>query len=389
MNHFNRKKISDYIIYFPFLWVFTGLFSYPNGDKLIVLFVLLAAITSVCSYGIESIFENIKKNKLLWFLGVHSLLSIIAKVYYGYGSSVMRGLFSLFIFLAILPPTLTEKINLKYFIFIGACTSFIYVMVQTFIFDQGRAWSINPIPYATFIACLCILSFYYLLQSKLLKQIVLWSFTFLLTIIPLLYSQSRGLWLALTIMMLVVIAKAFFNRKSSIYLIIPFLLASSFASYFSQDKITNRIDHTKKEIHEIMTGNLNTSIGKRFQMWKAGWILSKQSPIIGLGDAHVEYKKSLADKNIISSAIIKYAHYHNQYLNDFVKYGVIGLCLLLLSILLPFYYLKKYQTEYTWPGFLIIGIFVIASLTDVPFQQSQPLIFYFAMMHVFLSHKRT
>lgn len=385
MFNLSSKNLLDNLILLPLLWSFTGMFLYPDGRKLMVILVLLSAFSSVYSYGIKQVIENIKANKLIWILGLYSMFAILAKTYYGYSSSLMRGLICLFIYLAIFPSSLLNKVNFKYLILLGTLTSCVYVLYQTLVLNLDRMWTINPIPYATFSASLSIIAFYYLLQSKTIKHCLLWLSTFIAAVTPLLYSQSRGLWLALAAIMLVVIIKSLISYKKSVYLLLPFILASVSAYYLSHDKITERIDRTKIEIEEIMQGNLDTSIGLRLQMWKAAIILSKESVLIGLGDQHSDYKQQLVEQKIISQPVVKFTHYHNQFLNELVKYGIIGLSLLLFSIFLPFYYLKKNNNQYTWPGILIISVYIIASLTDVPFQHAQTLTFYFVVMYLLSS----
>lgn len=385
MHSLNKQKVIDYLILLPVLWAFTGMFLYPNGRKLMVVLVLISAIASFYSYGIKSILENIKTNKIVWLLGAYSLFALLAKTHYGYSSSLMRGLICLLVYLAVFPPSLTTKIDVKHLIVIGAISSFIFVMIQTFIFNHGRmGWGINPIPYATYSASLSILSFYYLLQSKELRSCILWLSTFTMAVIPLMYSQSRGLWVALSVVMVIAILKSLVSYKKSLYLLGPFIIFCAAAIFFSAEKIEQRIDLTQAEVQQIMAGNLETSIGWRLQMWKAGGLLAGESPIIGLGDKHLAYKQELAEQDIISQKTVQFTHYHNQFLNDLVKYGIVGLGLLLLTILLPLYYLKKNNNEYTWPGFLIIATFIIASLTDVPFQHAQTLTLYFIMIYFFV-----
>ena len=387
MFKLTSQKILDTIILLPLLWSFTGLFLYENGKKLLVVLVLLSIVSSIYSYGVKSIFHNIKSNKLIWVLGAYSIFSLFAKTYYGYSSSLARGLICLFLFITVFPPSLAKKINIKHLIILGTLTSFIFVMVQTFILGKGRMWDINPIPYATFITSLSVVSFYYLLQSKSLKQGGLWFVTFTAAVIPLLYSQSRGLWLALIIVIIALTIKTILNNKKLTYLLIPIMFTSGIAYYVSHDKISQRIHQTTIEVEQIMKGNLDTSIGLRLQMWKAALILSQESPLIGLGNTHKIYKEELAQQKIISPSVVKFTHYHNQFLSDLVKYGIVGLALLLLSIILPCYYLKKNNNEYTIPGLSIVAVFVIASLTDVPFQHAQTLTFYFLTIYL-LSLKR-
>ena len=95
----------------------------------------------------------------------------------------------------------------------------------------------------------------------------------------------------------------------------------------------------------------------------------------------------MAKKGIISNQAVKFTHYHNQFLNELVKYGLIGLILLLLSIIYPLYYLKKNNDENTWPGMIIIFIFILGSLTDVPYQHAQTFMFYFIFLYLTLGNQ--
>jgi O-antigen ligase len=378
-----KNKLFNLVILLPIFWTFTGMFLYPNGKKAIVALILISAITSIFLYGFKNISSNLKYNKLLWLLAAFSVFAIAADFYYGYSSSQLRAFISLYVYLSIFPTQLNSKINLRVLTVLGAATSLIYLLIQMLVYNNyGRMWNINPIPYTTFVASIAIISIYFLLHSNTFKQRTLWLVTFMATLAPLFYSQARGLWLALTIAILLLAIKSVINNKKSIFLLIALLPIIAISSYSMSGKLIQRFERTKIEIHQIMNGNLNTSIGLRLQLWQAAIYLTGDSPIIGLGGSHMERKKELAEQNIISPSIIHFSHYHNQFLNALVKYGVIGLSLLLCSIFLPVYYFFKNDSKYKWPGFLTVLIFVIASLTDVPFQHAQPLIFYFVVMYI-------
>ncbi|HEY7867531.1 MAG TPA: O-antigen ligase family protein, partial [Psychromonas sp.] len=273
--------------------------------------------------------------------------------------------------------------NLRLLTVLGAATSLIYLLIQMVVYNNyGRDWNINPIPYTTFVASIAIISIYFLLQSKTFKQRSLWLLTFIATLAPMFFSQVRGLWLALTIAILLLAIKSIINNKKSIFLLIALILILAIPSYSMSGKLIQRFETTKIEMQKISSGNLETSIGLRLQMWKAALYLSTESPLIGLGDTHMERKKELAEQGIISSSIIDFSHYHNQFINDLVKYGIVGLFLLLSTIFLPLYYFFKNDSKYKWPGFLVVLIFVVAALTDVPFQHAQPLTFYFIVMYI-------
>ena len=119
-------------------------------------------------------------------------------------------------------------------------------------------------------------------------------------------------------------------------------------------------------------------------MWQAAGLIIKQSPLLGVGEKHIKLKQELADKGLISQSIVRFKNYHNQYINDTVKYGIIGLLLLLSLILLPIYYFFKNNNAEKWPGFLVVLIFVISALTYVPFKGGDTLLFYLIMIYITL-----
>jgi len=377
-----KKNTIEALLLLPVLWAFTGMFLYPNGKKAIVVLILIAVITSLLLYGLKNLIGNLKNYKILWLLGACSIFAIIADCYYGYSSSQLRAFISTFIYLAILPPSIAKKIDLKLLTIAGAITAVTYTSIQMYVYHTARMWSINPIPYATFIATIAILSFYYLLQSNTLKQRVLWVTIFTISLIPLFNSQSRGLWLALSITMLVMILKLLISQQKKVG-VSAFLVGIISVFFMLQfDAVTQRIDRTKVEVQHIANGNFQTSIGLRLQLWHAASQLISDSPIIGLGDTHKQHKKELANKNVISKQIVNYTHYHNQFIDTLVKYGVAGLSLLLSAIFLPAYYLIKNDNKHKWPGLLVISIFSCAALTDVPFQHASTLTLYFLMAYI-------
>ena len=71
---------------------------------------------------------------------------------------------------------------------------------------------------------------------------------------------------------------------------------------------------------------------------------------------------------MITSAVLSFknAHYHNQYLDSYVRYGVPGLLIVFVIFMSPY---LLYGLQCTPQGFLCISISsvcLIAGLTDVP-----------------------
>lgn len=379
-----KKNIFDLIILFPFVWSFTGVFLYSSGHKSLVVFILLAVITSAYYYGLNTIKKRLKENKLLWLLAISSIFAICAYYNYGFGSGRLRTFIILFVYFLIIPESLIPKINLKFLTIIGAITASTFTFFQIYIYNNGRYWDINPITYSTFIASIAILALYFLLQSKTIKQSIIWIFILPPTFVCLFYSQARGLWLALLVAAVVLIIKTLITNKQRFLFLIPIIGIIFLSFSFSSEKISQRITQTNNEIQKIKNGNFNTSIGLRLQMWEAALYLSGESPILGLGDTHLRHKEELVKQGLIAHNIARFKHYHNQFINDFVRYGSVGLCLSMFFILLPVYYFFKYNSPYKWPGLLVVLTFFIAALTDVPFKYGNTLTFYLMIIYITL-----
>ncbi|MFA0520707.1 O-antigen ligase family protein, partial [Vibrio sp. 10N.222.55.E8] len=99
------------------------------------------------------------------------------------------------------------------------------------------------------------------------------------------------------------------------------------AMSLSYNQIEDRINSTLVEIHKISNGDMTSSIGLRFQMWKSARYSFVKSPIYGLGDSHREVLIELNKEGLVDDSLVKFSpnHYHNQFIDKLVKTGIIGL----------------------------------------------------------------
>ena len=61
------ERGANFLILLPILWIFTGLFYFENGNKILVVLTLISALISFIIYRIAILKENIK-NKYLWVM---------------------------------------------------------------------------------------------------------------------------------------------------------------------------------------------------------------------------------------------------------------------------------------------------------------------------------
>jgi len=152
--------------------------------------------------------------------------------------------------------------------------------------------------------------------------------------------------------------------------------------------VTERVKTTEESISTVKAGGTDSSIGARLELWKSSTHLILEYPILGLGNKEKLYREELANNGTIAPSTTKWSHYHNQYIDTFVKQGFLGLFLLILLVVYPLTQIKYLDTL---PASIILGIlstFWVAALTDNPMNNAQPLIVFLALISLVLQNIR-
>ncbi len=103
------------------------------------------------------------------------------------------------------------------------------------------------------------------------------------------------------------------------------------AAYFTSDNFSGRVDEAFSEISHYEPGQSRTSIGQRFDWWAISIQLIKAKPLFGHGTGSYEAAHGRA---IQKSRITPTDNPHNEYLFLGVQFGLIGLALFILVIVL-------------------------------------------------------
>lgn len=375
-----KDRVFSFFILLPFIWLSTGMLILKNGDKTMVAMIIISIIATVCRYGLTSIKQNLS-NKMLWLVIAIAAYTLFSYAYHGLSSRELRAIIGSLLFLLFLPTQLITQNRLIGLVVLGSIVSSLYAWYYGIYLGLGREWPINPIPYSTLIASFAIMSLGLMLANtnKLVKLLTL--LAFLCCCFALIIGETRGIWLA-TLVALIAIATynmiKFYQPKYWLYLggLTLLLIIAGFAV---KPQIEQRIVQTEQEYQAIQSGNLCTSIGLRLQMWQAASILVEDDPIFGLGDGHLNKINALYKQHRVSQCLYDYQppHYHNQYLDRFVKNGAIGALLLLGLLLVPLKNIKLCTTTQQYFLVGIISVYASASLTDVPLNHGQTLFMYF------------
>lgn len=382
MNIINRKQIYTALLLLPYFFAVTGMLVLDSGDKKVIPLFLISIIVSILVFKKETILNNIQ-SPFVWLIATSCIYTVFSYYYHGSSSRELRALIGVTLFLIAFPyQMLTQKV-IQWVVLIGSfaiCANSVYF--NLYIGIERDAGYINPIPYATACALMSIIAFSLLLDTCSLKGKVLPLIAFLLSLPPIILSETRGIWLAFSLsIFFIFIAKCVNNppSKSKILLVFIFTaILTSTGAFLFKDKINERYNQTIYEVKKIQSGDYNTSVGLRLQMWMLAPELIKQKPILGHGQEQREILKDKLEHGEISRSLYHFAsaHFHNQFLDKMVKSGVIGLMFVTLLLLYPLMMIKNLPPSDTYMVIGLVSLFFIAGLTDVPFNHPQPLMLY-------------
>ena len=146
-------------------------------------------------------------------------------------------------------------------------------------------------------------------KNKIRKKLYL--FTYLLGLHPLLFSYSRGAYLAS------LVGLSFFGRKKKILLALVLVVIAGY-QIFLPASVVDRIKMT-----ESSSGKLDQSSAHRLALWKIALNAYQQHPIFGIGFGAFKYivpeGEHLTDT-------------HNYFIKTICEQGIIGITILLLTL---------------------------------------------------------
>lgn len=383
-------KFVNLLILLPIIWTFSGLFYFHNGDKILVILTIISAVSSFVRYGVKTLIDNIN-NKYTWLIYGMLCIAIVSEVLNLYNPINIRAIAIIAVLLTFYPYQIISRNVLVFVSFIGGLNSFLFVYKFTYIEQTARYyWPINAIPFATYICFISVISFMLLITRKSKKETIILILNFLILIISLSLTETRGAFVALIPTLSIIyfyISYKNKNLRKSLLISALVIITSSLLIY---PIIKDRIIATQQEITQIDNGNTNTSIGLRLNFWKAGIFLIKQSPFTGYGDNYFNQLDYLAKEKIITIESAKYRppHFHNQFIDISVKCGILGLISFIIIIFSPIFIIKNKSSDNALTIYSLILVLILSGLTDVPFFHKQIFIIYFLCIGIFIGKDR-
>ncbi len=198
-------------------------------------------------------------------------------------------------------------------------------------------------------------------------------------------SGSRGGWIALPALAGVLVWHGWHRiaRWQVIAACAAFVTLAVAAYAIPQTGVSERLHVAKAEIEDYLaTGEANTSVGARLEMWRTAWIIFREHPLLGVGmGGYSREKTALIEQGIVSPAVASYLHPHNEYLAALATRGVVGFAslLLLFGITLKVFYDRyknpRLEPTYGLAGIIVVVAFIHFCFSGDTFDRSMPISF--------------
>lgn len=153
------------------------------------------------------------------------------------------------------------------------------------------------------------------------------------------WSQSRGGWLAVLLALFWVhstLTKAWIAKKRNWVLAI-LIGVISIPVLMPNGIVQSRIREAATEVkYYFLNGKQDTSVGSRLAMWSVAIESIPTAPLLGQGDRGWEMvRDDSISRGVLSTFSSGFSHVHNEYLNNLIKKGILGLALYLGLYLVP------------------------------------------------------
>jgi len=203
-------------------------------------------------------------------------------------------------------------------------------------------------------------------------------------------SSSRGGWIAL---IFALVPLYFYYRqgigKKLFLILVAGITLLVMAYLIPQSEVRQRLYDIVTDLRQYNLGDVNTSIGARFEMWKAACMMFVEHPLLGVG--YGNFQQGMADLialGKIDPSVQIYKHAHNEILHVFATQGIVGAVVLLLLYGAPLMFFARHLREdglhrpFALAGLLLVLSYIAFGLTQVLFAHHIGSAFYAATVCV-------
>lgn len=216
-------------------------------------------------------------------------------------------------------------------------------------------------------------------QKKRKTWLILLALGAALGLLSSLLSGSRGGWISIPFVLLI-LAKAYHSFFPIRFKISAAFAAIALAIGLYHTPVLNIQDRVQAAFHDIelyQQGQTYTSLGARFEMWKAALLLAKERPFLGWGKDQMQpAMQALAAQGQVNAVVNEFNHAHNEFLDILAKRGLLGLLALGFMYLVP---IRLFASYLSHPNLSTRALATAGMILPVAYMD-------FGLSQAFLSH---
>jgi len=372
-EHFTSNKYSWFINSLLFIFPIVINSQKVAGD--LILFILAITGLFITFFYKTSPFSVNQLRLFNWLTLSYFLVICISIIFSGkalelahFISRELYFLFAPFIALAIFKAKVNISVVL-YGVKTGLGLLAILVYVNTGSFDIRYSGTMNATAYGGILGSMLLLSIANISKEGLVEK----TFTvlmFILGILALIASGTRGSWISTLLILLVYIWIFKHNGGLKTYLKIIgliFLMTVVVINFGKFPNMENRATLAKQQIIDWISGkDVNSSVSVRMEMWEASLKqVNTNLPLTGFGYRNINPVIAKHATKGAQQQIARYNHVHNTYLNHLVSEGVFGLIAILALLFFPLkLFLASIKSkERNEPTIASMGVVLMVSLS--------------------------
>lgn len=250
------------------------------------------------------------------------------------------------------------------------------VIANFVIFNVHRSYNYSCISGAQVSLILGSFTLFILLGKENFKTKLFLSFIYILSIISVFLSETRGVIICVLFSTLVVFLLRFKKIKprylvgvSCAFIAITYALVLSVPTLNSRYSTT--VENLKVLDQSIKSGEFHgtSSITIRYNFIKYGFFAFLENPIFGSG--RKGFRQEMVEQGYDEKYLNTLTHSHNQFISDLVMRGLFGFLsttFFMLVLILIFFALRKNgEKQFSSYGIILIACYVMFFFTDSPF----------------------
>lgn len=346
------------------------------------IFVLIFLISLTCLFSKEHYQIFPEERWLLYLLAAYFATFVLSAVINDWTALQTRYLGVDIRYLAAVPiyMLLRRLPEAAHWLLVGSLLTALILAAQAycdvFVLNKARASGVySPNLFGPFAAMIAVWSLVAWQAGHKVWGRVAWLLpvAFLLALAAVVLSGSRGAYVGLVAMLVVLVSVSLRRRHRLVALVIVGL--GLVVAYSSVESVKERVDRAVSEVETYLSiddvasyegavvGNV-----QRLEIWRTAVMIFKDAPIVGIGRGNYErVAGEYAEKGLVHPMAAQAGHAHNAYLDVLASRGIVGFVCFMGMLLFPLYFF--FSTRQASPGSAMLGIthivgFMAFSMTD-------------------------